>query len=237
VLLKIVQLKHDKKLLHRNLVISIPPGHTKTLIVNVLRTAWIWVSNPSIRSILGSTSQMEANKRNTEVREIMESRIYKAIAKDVTLQSTDTKWIKTNKQGGRVAVTTDVAKRFTGMDADDLIIDDPNDTTATMLDLQKVLDWFDKKALRRLRKGNLGFTLIQQRTNNNDLTAHVLKTQKSILHIVLRAYEEEEMEIKIPLIDGTFYIFKRPAGWLWNDPEMITKYEEIKELQIVKSLS
>ena len=231
VLIKIIQYLVDKKLLNKKVVISIPPGHTKTLICNVLASAWILGKSAYLRMLLGQCSQTEANKRNLELREIMSYKFYKQIFPDSYLTGTDVKWLKTNKQGGRLAVTTDPAMRFTGTDGDLLIMDDPNDSTSTKLDLEKVIDWYEKKAKRRLRKGNMGFVCIQQRVDPNDLTGHILSKQSDVLHILLKAESEEDYTISIPLIDGTFDNILIKKGYLWNDTEMIKMYQEAKTNQ------
>ena len=228
VLIKIIQYLVEQKLKNKKVVISIPPGHTKTLICNVLSSAWILGKFPNIRMLLGQCSQTEANKRNLELREIMSCDLFKQIFPDSYLTGTDVKWLKTNRQGGRLAVTTDPAMRFTGSDADLLIMDDANDTTSTQLNLEKVIDWYEKKAKRRLRRGNMGFVCIQQRVDTNDLTGHILSKQSDVLHILLRAEAEEDYTISIPLVDGTYDNILIKKGYLWDDPEMIKIYKEAK---------
>jgi hypothetical protein len=68
-LIEILQLRADKKLLNNNLIISIPPGHTKTLLCNILYCSWILGKYPHLRQLLGTNSQTEGNKRNLELRD------------------------------------------------------------------------------------------------------------------------------------------------------------------------
>lgn len=218
VLCLICQLKFDKKLRHTKIGISIPPGHTKTIICNVLFSAWVLGRKPNLRSLIGTNSQDEGNKRNVDVRELMQSDIYRKIFPNTSLVNEEKTWLTTNAGGSRRAVTTDVAKRFTGADCDLLIIDDPNDTTATEIELQKVTEWYDKKASRRLRLGdnNLGFLLIQQRVSPKDLTGYIKENDADFFHLVLRAEEDEDVEYKIPLINDEYITINRKAGYLWE---------------------
>lgn len=218
VLCLMCQLKFDKKLKHTKIGISIPPGHTKTIICNVLFSAWVLGRKPNLRSLVGTNSQDEGNKRNVDVRELMQSDIYRKIFPNTSLINEEKTWLTTNAGGGRRAVTTDVAKRFTGADCDLLIIDDPNDTTATEIELQKVTEWYDKKASRRLRLGdnNLGFLLIQQRVDPKDLTGYIKENDADFFHLVLRAEEDEDVVYKIPLINDEYITINRKAGYLWE---------------------
>lgn len=219
VLTTILQLKYEGKLSQNKIIISIPPGHSKTLICNVLYSAWIFGINPSMRLIVASNSQDEVNKRNVEVRELMQNDLYRQIFPDSFLVNEEKTWLTTNKQGGRRAVSTDVAKRFTGGDADFLLIDDPNDTTATTLELEKTNEWFYKKAVRRLRVSdrNLGTFVIMQRVDKNDLAGYILEKEKeNTLYLVLKAEEEDSLDIEIKLKDNSILRFNRQKGYLWQ---------------------
>jgi hypothetical protein len=227
ILIKICQLKADRKLT-KDVNIIIPPGHTKTTICNVLYTAFLLIKYPNLRKVYGCNSKEEGLKRNEDVINIMNTAEYKQIAGDNILRSTAKGWIKTNKGGGRRVVSTDIATRFTGGDADMLLIDDANDTTGTLNDFDKVQDWFYKKAERRLRrtKFDLGVFNIQQLTGEGCL-ANILMKRKNTFTLALKAYEENDVIIKIPLADGTTYDFFRPKGFLWQKKE--SEYLAIKE--------
>ena len=232
VLITICQLKADRKLLHKNVIITIPPGHTKTLICNVLYTAWVFGRFPQTRFICGGNNQDEVNKRNMEIRELMQTDIYKKIFPNVKLINEEKTWLTTNFRGGRRAVTTNIAMRFTGGDADELIIDDPNDTTSSQHELEKTNDWFQKKASRRLRIGkrNNGFLLIQQRVGKDDLTGFILSSnRKDYFHLILKAEDQEGFNIEIPLIDGKNIILQKEAGYLWDVYEKSGEYDNIKK--------
>lgn len=231
VLIKICQLKADRKLLYKNVIITIPPGHTKTLICNVLYTAWVFGRFPQTRFICGGNNQDEVNKRNMEIRELMQTNIYKKIFPNVKLINEEKTWLTTNFRGGRRAVTTNIAMRFTGGDADELIIDDPNDTTASQHELEKTNDWFQKKASRRLRIGkrNNGFLLIQQRVAQEDLTGFILSSnRKDYFHLTLKAEDENGFNIEIPLIDGNKIVLQKEAGYLWDMYANSGDYDAIK---------
>lgn len=231
VLIAICQLKADRKLLYKNVIITIPPGHTKTLICNVLYTAWVFGRFPQTRFICGGNNQDEVNKRNMEIRELMQTDIYKKIFPNVKLINEEKTWLTTNFKGGRRAVTTNIAMRFTGGDADELIIDDPNDTTTSQHELEKTNDWFQKKAIRRLRVGkrNNGFLLIQQRVAQDDLTGFILRSsRKDYFHLTLKAEDKDGFNIEIPLIDGNKVVLQKEAGYLWDMFAKSGDYDTIK---------
>lgn len=227
-LIKICQLKANKELLqHVNIVI--PPSHTKTTICNVLFTAFLLGIYPNLRIIYGCNSIDEGLKRNQDTINIMSMDSYIKIFPNTILASKTKTWFLTTKGGGRRAVSTDIATRFTGGDADLLLIDDANDTTGTQADFDKVQDWFYKKAERRLRctKFDLGIFNIQQ-TTGLDCLACILEKRKNTFTLKLRAIEDEDTEIIIPLREGQVNI-NRPLGPLWSK-----KAQEYQQIRIEK---
>lgn len=230
ILINLCQLKVEKRLLHKNLTICIPPGHTKTTICNILFSAWALGRVPSLRIIYGCNSTSEGNKRNKDLIDLMNLEEYKKCFPNTTLTNQNVTWFITTKGGFRQVVSTDIKKRFTGGDADLLLIDDPNDTTGTQLDFEKVEEWFWKKAMRRLRGTNrqIGCFLIQQMTGIGCL-ANKLIDDKDTLTVKLPAEIEEDINIQIPLINNEIYNIHLKAGYLWDK-----KKEEYEKLKIGK---
>ena len=226
-LITLCQLKADRKLKHKNLNIAIPPGHTKTTICNVLYTAWLFSISPNLRIIYGTNNQPEANDRNKKVIELMESETYKKYNSHFHLSSNAITWFQTNQKGGRRAITTNIDKKLTGGDADLLLIDDANDLNGRTLGFENVLNWFYKKAYTRLRGTaiDMGFINIQQMTGI-DCLANKLKEREDTFTLILRAEEDDDIEIKIPLINDEYYTIIRPKGYLWQ--KKIKDYEYIK---------
>jgi hypothetical protein len=227
ILIKICQLKANREII-QDVNIVIPPGHTKTTICNVLFTAFILGLYPNLRIIFGCNSIDEGLKRNQDVINIMTNPLYQKIFPDTILTSKTKTWFQTNSGGGRRAVSTDIATRFTGGDADLLLIDDANDTTGTQNDFDKVQDWFYKKAERRLRrtKFDLGVLNIQQLTGEGCL-ANILLKRKKTFTLTLKAFEENDVKIEIPIAENLIYTIIRKKGFLWEKKE--NEYLTIKE--------
>lgn len=226
ILIKICQLKAERKLI-KDLNVIIPPGHTKTTICNVLFTAFILGLYPNLRIVYGSNSTSECYKRNQDVINLMITDLYKKVFPETILVSKNKGWFITTKGGFRQAVSTNIATKFTGGDADLLLIDDANDTTGTLNDFDKVQDWFYKKAERRLRKTkfDLGVFNIQQLTGEGCL-ANILIKRKKTFTLILKALEENDVKIEIPIKDDCFS-FIRKKGFLWKRKE--EEYLSIKE--------
>lgn len=234
VLIRICQLKAEGKLKHKNVIITIPPGHTKTTICNLLFSAWLLARTPNLRIIYGCNSTPEGNKRNKDLLDLISSDLYKKYFKDFRLRTNNITWFISNAGGFRQVVSTDIKMRFTGGDADLLLIDDPNDTTGTKLDFEKVKEWFYKKAIQRLRgtERDMGFFLIQQMTGTGCL-ANELKNDPDTFFLILRAEEEYDINIEIPIVidkDGikieTIETITRHKGYLWD--AKIADYEKLK---------
>src|SRR5207302_7815697 len=60
----------------RDLIINVPPGHAKSLIVAVFWPAWAWIDHPEIRWIFGSYRADLALRDSVRCRTLIESSWY-----------------------------------------------------------------------------------------------------------------------------------------------------------------
>ncbi len=83
-----------------DLIINIPPGMSKSTILQVAR-AWAWSIKPSFRSIIASYVHKLAVRSNVKSRDIIRSEWYKSAFPEVVLKSDmDTQAYYQNTQGG-----------------------------------------------------------------------------------------------------------------------------------------
>lgn len=192
---------HEKK--EEDLIINIPPGTTKTLLVSVMFPVWCWTRWPWIKFITGSYSNDLALESAEKSRDIMRSDKFKALYPDITVkEDKDTKSNfriavierKSNGAVNRIAFaggrfSTSVGGTITGFHGHINIWDDPINPkqAASEILLNTANNWVDKSASTRKADKEISVTImVMQRLHQNDPTGHLLeKKDKKIKHICL----------------------------------------------------
>lgn len=163
----------------RDLIISVPPRHMKSIAVSVMWTPWVWLRDPSKRWIFSSYAGALSIRDSIKCRRIIESPIYRDTF-DIGWGLSDDQNQKTrfsnSKTGYRIA--TSVGGTGTGEGGDFIVVDDPMKATDAESELlrQNVVDWWDNEMSTR---GNNPETyskvIIMQRLHQNDLAGHCIK--------------------------------------------------------------
>lgn len=171
---------------YRRVVINVPPGHMKSLLVSVCWPAWQWLENPGYRALFITYVQKLSNDHSRKCRDLIRSKKYQDLIPRVYGEKWDQPWemkrdfdgvegYGTTLSGTRVATSFDGAA--TGLRGDDIIIDDPMNAdefpTAELLD--GINSTFDKRLSSRFNDMTSGaIVIIMQRLHENDLSGHVL---------------------------------------------------------------
>lgn len=141
------------------LLINVPPGFTKSMLVNVFWPAWEWGprNRPDLRYISWSYAPRLTVRDNENCRKIMESPLYREwwgdrFQLDPTTNAKD--FYKNTKGGFRIA--TSIGGTGTGLRADRLIWDDPHsvadaDSPAA---LETATRWFARTLPTRVRNAS-----------------------------------------------------------------------------------
>lgn len=127
---------------HRKLLINIPPGHGKSLLVSVFAPAFEWLFKPSRRKIYFSASGPVARRDSRRTRQAIGAGVYQRLLDTVCKREHRTPWglafdqnQKTNFEnddmGFRQCLT--LHSGVTGQRADDLVVDDPIDAKEVAL--------------------------------------------------------------------------------------------------------
>lgn len=155
----------------RNLLITLPPGCTKSITVGVMWPAWSWISNPSMRWLFAANEGDLATRDSLACRNVVQSEWYQRHFPGVVLTSDQNvkTWYQTSARGHRQALT--VNSSVTGKKGDILVVDDPNDAKHVESEAERkaVTRWWgafynrvnDYKTGRRV--------VIGQRTHQGDL--------------------------------------------------------------------
>ena len=141
------------------LLINVPPGFTKSRIVNVLWPAWEWGprNRPDLRYMAWSYEAKLSEDQNNDCRKVIESDVYQRFWGDrfeIDQASNAKSYYKNDKGGWRRS--SSVGGAGTGYRADRLIFDDPHkvadaDSEANLVEATR---WFARTLPTRVR--NLG---------------------------------------------------------------------------------
>lgn len=184
-----------------DLIINLPPGSSKSLIVSVFFPAWIWLHRPFTKLITASYSSTIAEELSGKSLRLMNSDRYKSICR-FNLTSSAISNIK-NSSGGQRFVTS-TSGSVTGFHADIILVDDGNSPQS--IHSEAARNEAKKFVLEILpsRKTNIrrSYTVyVQQRLHNEDITGVILKLSKRIKRIIVPAIENGESfySIRFPL--------------------------------------
>lgn len=163
----------------RKLIINIPPGHAKSMLVSVLWPAWVWAVNPKWRALFASYALDLVTRDAVKSRDLMRSEWYQSRFPDtVKFQGDqDQKTFFGNTAGGfRVALS--VGGKATGFRGDTIVVDDPlkADDAHSAIARQTAIRWKTETMASRVNDPETASeVLIMQRLHQDDLTGYLLK--------------------------------------------------------------
>jgi len=181
----------DDERYYNRLLINVPPGAMKSLIVNVFWPAWEWgpAGLPNLRYVCASHSMDLAIRDSTKMRRLVQSEWYQERWGDTVKltgdQNAKTKF-ETTATGFRQAIA---AGSITGARGDRVIIDDPHsvESAASEAMRQTTVDWFERAVPTRLNNPDRSaIVLIMQRLHEEDLSGVALSKQPDLWdHIMI----------------------------------------------------
>ncbi len=162
----------------QDLLISMPPRHSKSAIVTVIWPVWEWKDQPFHQWLFSSYAFGLSLRDSVKRRRIIKSQWYQQrFGKMVRLvEDQDTKARYGNdRKGYMMAVSTESA--VTGEGGSRLVSDDPNDVKKRESELvgSQTLDWFNVTWSTRRNSHKSARVNVQQRTRENDVTGDGLE--------------------------------------------------------------
>ncbi len=208
-----------------DLVINLPPGMTKTIMVNVAFPAWCWTKWYWMKFICGGHSDRLALEAAENCRDLVMSEKFQMVYPEITIK--DTKSAVSNfrvmkkiqvypghaprlKQGGG-RYTTSVAGTTIGFHAHIQIADDPLNPKkeVTEASLREANYWVGKVlSTRKTNKKVTMLVLVMQRLHENDPSGYLLERKRDkIRHICLPAELAEGYEKLVKPVEWKrFYV-------------------------------
>lgn len=175
--------------IHKNMVLNIPPGTSKSTVASRMLHAWLWANDASKTAIGTTIDSKNATEFATSTMDIINSEKYKLYFPDVHIRrdvSAKT-FYQSNKGGKRFSLTT--RGSVTGKHADLLLDDDPMDAKAAKspADAKSCIDGFKALQTRKKDKDKVPYICVMQRLSTRDTAQHALKTLPDVIHICLPA--------------------------------------------------
>jgi len=177
----------------RNLLITLPPRHAKSLTVCIFWPAWVWITYPEKRWLFASYGANLSIRDSVSCRRLIQSSWYQrhwAGRFRLTSDQNSKVRFENDRTGFRLA--TSVGGSITGEGGDFVVVDDPHNIAEVHSDTmrQAVLTWWDETMSTRLNDPKSGArVIIQQRVHKDDLAGHVIE-QGGYVHLCLPAEYE-----------------------------------------------
>lgn len=179
----------------RRLLVNVPPGHIKSILVGVMWPAWEWLEHPERRSLFSSYSLDLTIRDSVRCRELIDTPEYQElIPRD---ESGRPLWqrkgvpdlkdqFETTAAGFRQCVST--GSKGTGLRGHRVVTDDPLNVKESVSEgaLAECIRWWDHTMSSRLVEPATGQrVIIMQRLHQRDLSGHVLHDLGGYDHLCL----------------------------------------------------
>lgn len=201
---------------YRRLLILIPPGTAKSLVVAVFAPAWEWLRNPTRRKLFLANDDSLAGRDARRMREVVLSDWYQAVVAYVAKKHGGMLWglardqnekvnFENTRRGFRQCLS--LGARITGKRCDDLALDDP-------LDAKEIVNGSIEQVAARLQTcHNIIEKVLPNRVNN-------LRTARWTM-IMQRLHEDDPAAHAIT--DGSWHVVEIQMEY---DPEHQPKYKQ-----------
>ena len=182
----------------KHLLINVPPRTLKSELVNVFFSVYCWVLKDSIQFISSSYSASLSITLSTQARRLIESDWFKDHFPSVNLSKDENTKSRYTTTGSGLRYATSTGGTVTGMGADIIVIDDPQNPQLARSDVERenANVFFNETLRSRLNNPDKGvFIVIMQRLHENDLTGMLLeKEPENWEHICLPAEVSDKVK-------------------------------------------
>lgn len=164
----------------KRLILNIPPGSMKSILLSVMGPAWVWTWRPESRFINLTNELGLATRDSLRMRQIIQSDWYQSRWEvNIAPDQREKMHFANDSQGFRQGLG--LTGNITGKRGNFLLIDDPMDAKKAFSDVenQTCVDTYDQAVSSRLNDlENDGIALIMQRLRTDDLSGHLLTKKK-----------------------------------------------------------
>lgn len=180
------------------LLINVPPGSSKSLLVSVMWQAWEWTQAHlrSMRYLTTSFNDGPVKRDTRKCRDLMLSEWYRSLWPEVELNRTGETSFSNTKTGTREGVAFG---SLTSQRGDRLVIDDPHstETAESAAEREATTRKFREGAQNRLNdQARSAIVVIMQRLHEEDISGVILKLGMEYVHLCLPMEFEPERACK-----------------------------------------
>lgn len=185
----------------RDLLINVPPGCCKSILVSVLWPAWEWATRAELKYLCASYDQALATRDNRRVRDLVLSPWYQARWPHVQLREDQNQKTRFDTTRGGWRIGTSVGGRATGEHPHRKLVDDPHTPSQTLSEAERaeVRHWFDNTLSTRGVALGAATVVIMQRLHEEDLSGHILASGGGFVHLCLPMRYEPGRMVATPL--------------------------------------
>jgi hypothetical protein len=163
----------------RNLLITIPPRHTKSTQVSVMFPAWVWTDQPWAKFLFASHAHSLSERDSVKCRRLVESDWYrKEFGIRWKLRADQNTKLRFDNSEGGYRIATSVGGAVVGEGGDYIVVDDAHKPMEVYSDTMRdgVLKWWDVEfSTRANNPKTVRKIVIMQRLHENDLVGHLLE--------------------------------------------------------------
>lgn len=186
----------------RNLLINIPPRHTKSRIVSVMWPVWTWIARPAHQWLFASYAEPLALRDAVYARTIIDSPWYQRYWRDrfSFRKDQNLKTVYQNTKGGH-RISTGVGGAATGEGGDTLVIDDPHNIRHihSRVTRESVKTWYSQVwSTRKNDPKRSAQVCIMQRAHGDDLAEKILK-ESDMVHLKIQSEARSPLVIVGPI--------------------------------------
>ncbi len=203
------------------LIISMPPRHSKSLIVSELMPAWFLGRNPERQVILSAYGSSLAQRFGGRVRNLLKTNTYKTLFGNILSDDSQSKSEFETKDGGSLSAVG-VGGAITGKGADLLLIDDPVKSRAEAEShtfRESTKDWYNADAYTRLMPDGK-IILIGTRWHEDDLIGYLLREKQ---------HENWEVVTLPAIAEGKDELGRKSGDALWKERYPLNKLQMIRK--------
>lgn len=210
--------------------INIPPGHMKSLILNVLGPTWLFAITPTRSAAISHTEEL-STEMNLKRQKVLNSQKWADYFPDVYLTKNEGRLLIGNHFGELYSINTSA---FTGRSSELIVNDDLISAKQARMDkraMANAIAFYRDTMPSRIRDIKKGVVLnVQQRLAPGDITGMILSDQnlsKLYNHIALQAISERDRIIIMPVTGEVWELKKGESLW----PERFGDYQLLKTTQ------
>jgi predicted phage terminase large subunit-like protein len=182
------------------LLMNVPPGSMKSLLVNVFWPAWEWgpMGKSSHRFVTFSYSASLTERDNGKFRDLVTSQPYQALygsgPKGVRLRNKTTLKVYNTRTGWKLA--SSVGGVGTGERGDRIILDDPHNVKDAESETVRgeTVRWFRESLSSRFNNEETAFVIIMQRVHEDDVSGVILSLGLDYCHLMIPMEYEWERQ-------------------------------------------